>query len=105
MTTKPQARLIALHDTDNVLVALGTVGPGPATLERGEDITLNSAVSRGHKVAACPIRTGETIVKYGMPIGVATKDIARGEHVHVHNIASRYTATHYRSDEAGLDDA
>lgn len=97
-----QPRLIALHPEDNVLVALGAVGPGACQIGAQGEITLHSAITLGHKVAARPIAAGETVFKYGMPIGIATRDIARGEHVHVHNIASRYTETHYRGDEAGL---
>ena len=42
----------------------------------------------GHKYALCAIAEGETIVKYGTPIGHATRDIAPGEHVHSHNMAT-----------------
>lgn len=40
----------------------------------------------GHKYALCDIRTGENIIKYGNPIGHATADIKKGEHVHTHNM-------------------
>ena len=40
----------------------------------------------GHKYARRPIAAGENVIKYGMPIGHATCDIAPGEHVHVHNV-------------------
>ncbi len=42
----------------------------------------------GHKYAVRPIACGENVIKYGMPIGHATADIAAGEHVHVHNVAT-----------------
>ena len=42
----------------------------------------------GHKYALRAIRAGENVIKYGMPIGHATRDIAPGEHVHVHNVAT-----------------
>lgn len=42
----------------------------------------------GHKYARRAIARGENVVKYGMPIGHATCDIAPGEHVHVHNLAT-----------------
>ena len=42
----------------------------------------------GHKYARRPIKSGENVVKYGMPIGHATRDIEPGEHVHVHNLAT-----------------
>ena len=47
----------------------------------------------GHKYARRPIRAGENVVKYGMPIGHATRDIAPGEHVHVHNVATNLGET------------
>ena len=40
----------------------------------------------GHKYAIRPIAANENVIKYGMPIGHATADIAVGEHVHVHNV-------------------
>ena len=42
----------------------------------------------GHKYALRAIDVGENVVKYGMPIGHATAAIAKGEHVHVHNMAT-----------------
>ncbi len=40
----------------------------------------------GHKYALCDIAEGENVIKYGMPIGHATRAIKKGEHVHVHNV-------------------
>ena len=42
----------------------------------------------GHKVAISKIEKGELINKYGEEIGIATKNIEPGEHVHVHNLDS-----------------
>ena len=42
--------------------------------------------SDGHKYALCPLCAGEPVVKYGMPIGVASCPIAPGDHVHVQNL-------------------
>lgn len=40
----------------------------------------------GHKYALVDIKEGENIIKYGNPIGHATCDIKKGEHVHTHNV-------------------
>ena len=40
----------------------------------------------GHKYARRDIAEGENVIKYGMPIGHATRAIAKGEHVHVDNV-------------------
>lgn len=43
----------------------------------------------GHKVALADIKKGDTIIKYGQDIGKAVADIAKGEHVHVHNLKTK----------------
>lgn len=43
-------------------------------------------LENGHKYALKDIASGETIVKYGNPIGHATSDIKKGDHVHSHNM-------------------
>ena len=40
----------------------------------------------GHKYARTDISEGQNIIKYGNPIGHATCDIKKGEHVHTHNM-------------------
>ncbi len=40
----------------------------------------------GHKYAIRDIKCGENVIKYGNPIGHATEDIKKGEHVHTHNL-------------------
>lgn len=52
-------------------------------------VTVNQAVPYGHKLAVAPIAKGEDIIKYGESIGVATQDIAPGDHVHIHNMDSK----------------
>ena len=43
----------------------------------------------GHKVALADIKKGDTIWKYGQDIGIAKANIAKGEHVHVHNVKTK----------------
>lgn len=64
---------LKIHPADNVAVIL----------------TDNNPVApRGHKIALRNIAKGEPVVKYGFPIGRATQDIAEGEWVHSHNLAT-----------------
>ncbi len=44
------------------------------------------SLENGHKYALCDIKEGENIIKYGNPIGHATADIKKGEHIHTHNM-------------------
>lgn len=50
-------------------------------------------LDNGHKYALCDISCGEDIIKYGNPIGHATSDIKRGEHVHTHNMKTSLSDT------------
>lgn len=43
----------------------------------------------GHKIALVDIKKGDTVIKYGQDIGKAVADIAKGEHVHVHNLKTK----------------
>jgi hypothetical protein len=86
-------RLLLLHADDNVLVTRAPIAAGEPIQIGGARVTLARNMPLGHKLARRPIAVGEKIRKYGAPIGTATSDIATGEHVHVHNIASDYTAS------------
>lgn len=46
-------------------------------------------LSTGHKVALCDIASGEDVIKYGYPIGVAIKEIKKGDAVHTHNLKTK----------------
>jgi altronate dehydratase len=79
---------LVISDADNVATALENLEPG-ATLELGGvPVTVRQPIPRGHKIARVAIAAGQPVVKYGSPIGRATSDIAAGEHVHAHNVAS-----------------
>ncbi len=42
----------------------------------------------GHKIALVDIKKGSKVIEYGEPVALATADIRKGEHVHVHNVKS-----------------
>ncbi len=44
------------------------------------------SLKTAHKYALRDIKKGEEIIKYGFPIGKATRDISQGEQVHTHNL-------------------
>ncbi|MBR4341847.1 MAG: altronate dehydratase [Lachnospiraceae bacterium] len=50
------------------------------------DDNVGVNVETGHKTALRDIAEGEDIIKYGFPIGHATKNISEGEHVHTQNL-------------------
>ena len=98
-TTKDiDPRVLILAPGDNVAIAKTDIAAGTALTVMGATITLKSAEETGHKFAFKSVKKGETIVKYGAPIGVATADIAPGDSMHIHNVTSDYIPT-YTLDE------
>ena len=55
-------------------------------IHKNDNVEVNLA--DGQKYALRDIPKGENVVKYGNPIGHATKDIRKGEWVHSHNLAT-----------------
>jgi len=86
-------QVLIINEKDNVVTALRELKAGlQVSVEiqgRTQKITLLSNIPMGHKFALKDIEEGEAVIKYGEPIGQGTTKIARGEHVHVHNVASQ----------------
>jgi altronate dehydratase len=79
---------LVISDADNVATALEDLVPGATIDLGGVEVTVRQPIPRGHKIARMAIAAGQPVVKYGSPIGRATSNIAAGEHVHAHNVAS-----------------
>jgi len=86
------SKAIMIHPGDNTATLFGEAAPGqPITVvvKSGEvvlEITARELIPVGHKIALREIREGEQVIKYGESIGVATRRIQKGEHVHVQNV-------------------
>lgn len=76
--------LLKIHPEDDVSVCVRGLSAGAVA----DSLHVLNDIPVGHKVALRAIRSGELVRKYGFPIGRATHDIAAGEHVHSHNLAS-----------------
>jgi altronate dehydratase small subunit len=86
------AQYILNDQKDNVITALTKLEKGQVihlgSKERIPSITLKDSIPFAHKFAITEIMKGDKIVKYGEAIGMATRNIQAGEHVHVHNLQS-----------------
>lgn len=87
-------RLIILDPRDNVAVVRRRIEGGRPLLAGGRTAVPERDIPLGHKIACRAIRPGDKVLKYGAPIGSALAEISPGDHVHVHNMKSDYTATH-----------
>ncbi|MCP8939600.1 UxaA family hydrolase [Alsobacter sp. SYSU M60028] len=86
--------LLVLDPGDNIAVATRDLAAGESVRAGDIALTLERATATGHKVAVRPIRAGEKVVKFRVPIGSATRDIRPGDYVHLHNLKSDYIATY-----------
>lgn len=75
-------RALRITDADDVAILIDDAAAGDDVLGNA----ARDAIVSGHKMALQPIAAGMMVRKYGQVIGVATRDIAPGEHVHVHNL-------------------
>lgn len=82
---RPHAHVIRLHADDDVVISLDQLVSG--TRIDSEGVTVLGLVPPGHKMATRAIATGSAVRRYGQIIGFASRAIAPGQHVHVHNLA------------------
>ncbi len=77
---------VKIHPRDMAAVALSSLPAGSVLEVDGEKIILSSDIPQGHKFALRDISEEEKILKYGSPIGIATRAIKKGDWIHTHNM-------------------
>ena len=84
--------IVVLDPQDNVATSLTALAAGDevAVDVGGEQcrVTVSDDVPFGHKIAVRELDQGDDVLKYGQIIGKASRPIAAGEWVHVHNVES-----------------
>ncbi len=89
MSTVPLSQVaVHLRSEDNIAVAARNLDAGMEIQSAHGPLKLAKRVGLGHKLALRPIKKGEAVYKYGQIIGFASRDVAPGDHVHVHNVAA-----------------
>ena len=79
------------NDSVGVVVVEGVAAGQALTgwvMDQDREMAFRAAedIPIGHKLAIKPLKTGDTVIKYGVEIGRVVADIALGAHAHVHNI-------------------
>lgn len=77
---------IQVAEDDDVAIALRALGTGEAITIGREPLRLRDAIPSGHKFALRSLDQGTSVRRYREPIGIATRPIAAGDHVHSHNL-------------------
>jgi altronate hydrolase len=81
--------IIKIYENDTVAVALESLTKDALVeLNEFEKIKLLDDIPNAHKFALIDIKAGENVVKFGNSIGLATKNIQKGQWVHDHNIST-----------------
>src|SRR5450759_1173984 len=78
---------LRLNAADDVVIACRELESGINLLK--ENVICAERIPSGHKVATRTIAAGAPVRRYNQIIGFATKPIAPGQHVHVHNLEVR----------------
>ena len=69
---------LKINPADNVAVAITPLKSGETITVDGQDIVLKTDIPAGHKVTLTDFNEGDNIIKYGYPIGHATKHVPQG---------------------------
>src|ERR1700734_3727959 len=95
-TPHPAPHLLVHAHRDNVgVVVVENLAAGTALLcvvteDNSELLAVNNQdVPIGHKVALRNLAVGDTVIKYGQDIGRVVAPIAKGDHVHTHNLKTK----------------
>ena len=94
---KAVAPAILLHPDDNILVCVKQFHAGDEISIDGETLISEIDIAVGHKIARVPMQAGDKVYRYGAPIGSMTEAVAKGQHVHMHNMKSDYIPSHTRT--------
>jgi galactarate dehydratase len=70
-----------MHPSDNVAI-IGNEGGAVAGATLSNGVVLREKIPQAHKVALVDIAPGAAVVRYGIPIGFALKEITAGSWVH-----------------------
>lgn len=81
-----QKKLLKIHPSDNVAVALVDLKVGELVSFENTEIEIISKVKAKHKIALQNIDKGEKVFMYGVLIGKASKPIKKGEILTTDNI-------------------
>lgn len=86
MVTNMEQKLLRIDSRDNAAVALTDLAAGETANLAGKTYQTAEAIPFGHKMALTELAPGDTVIKYGCPIGRATQAVQAGGWLHSHNV-------------------
>lgn len=89
-------KTLVIHPIDTIAVALTGLKKGESISINNDNIVLLNDISAKHKFALLPISKNEQIFMYGVTVGKATVDIAKGDAIttkNIHHASGKYDDT------------
>ncbi len=92
-------KLLKVHPADNVLVALTNLAKGETVMFNEVEYVLQDAIPAKHKFVTEDLKTGDAVTMYGVLVGKAQQDIAKGGIISTANLKHAAEPYHYRHVE------
>ncbi len=92
-------RLMKVHPKDNVLVALTDLSIGESVQFNGEEFILQDHIPAKHKFVTANLTTGDPVIMYGVLVGKAQSDIAKGGIISTANLKHAAEPYFYRKTD------
>ncbi|SFW57370.1 altronate hydrolase [Sinomicrobium oceani] len=86
-------KILRIHPGDNVVVALTDLDKDADVVVAGKALRLREAVPVKHKFTLEPMREGDTVFMYGVPVGKVVTDLSAGSLLTTEN--TRHVAAPY----------
>ena len=96
-----QKKLIKVHPSDNVAVALINLKAGEVISFDSQDITVVSDVKAKHKIALNTFKAGDRIIMYGVLVGKANSIIVKGDVLTINNVKHESEKVTKKTDTIG----
>ena len=77
--------VVVVEDLKAGTKMLGVITENDTTIH----VTAQQDIPIGHKIALKDMKTGDTVIKYGIDMGKVVAPIRAGEHAHVQNIKTK----------------
>ncbi|WP_053990555.1 UxaA family hydrolase [Mangrovimonas sp. TPBH4] len=96
-----QEKLIKVHPSDNVAVALIDLNAGEEVTFEGNTIKVISNVKAKHKIALSNFATNDRIIMYGVLVGKSNQPIALGEVLTTENVTHQSEKVYKKTGDIG----
>lgn len=89
-------KILKVHPSDNVIVALANLSKGEILQYEGNDYILQDDIPAKHKFVTSDLKPGDPVTMYGVLVGKAQTEILKGSIISTANLKHAAEPYHYR---------